>query len=394
MRFGSSTGLVMGREIRQRIRSRAFTISTIALCIGVLGAGILSRALSGDDSPTEYDVAVVGTVSSGLDDAISQVAQRADIEVHLREVGTRAEADQLIRDGDIDAAIDTGKQELVSDDEAPDELAAVIDASWRAVQAQQAAVDAGLDQQQIDVILAPAPLRAVQLDGDDNAENIARGIGMAVAVVLFISINAFGGLVLSGVVEEKTTGVVEVLLGHVRAYQLLAGKVFGIGVVAMTQMTATILAGVVSLRISGRTVPSEVWVGLPTTVLWYVLGFVLYSTLFALAGSFVSRQEDAQSAAAPISLLFTAGYVAVFALGANPYSTVTRVVSVLPPFAPLLMPLRVAMGAASILEIVIAGVGLVLGTAAMLRVAGGVYGRTLLHRGSRLRWKQALRLQD
>ncbi|MGD9996732.1 MAG: ABC transporter permease [Ilumatobacteraceae bacterium] len=394
MRFGSTTGLVMGREIRQRIRSRAFTISTIALCIGVLGAGILSRALSGDDSPTEYDVAVVGTVSSGLDDAISQVAQRADIEVHLREVGTRAEADQLIRDGDIDAAIDTGKQELVSDDEAPDELAAVIDASWRAVQAQQAAVDAGLDQQQIDVILAPAPLRAVQLDGDDNAENIARGIGMAVAVVLFISINAFGGLVLSGVVEEKTTGVVEVLLGHVRAYQLLAGKVFGIGVVAMTQMTATILAGVVSLRISGRTVPSEVWVGLPTTVLWYVLGFVLYSTLFALAGSFVSRQEDAQSAAAPISLLFTAGYVAVFALGANPYSTVTRVVSVLPPFAPLLMPLRVAMGAASILEIVIAGVGLVLGTAAMLRVAGGVYGRTLLHRGSRLRWKQALRLQD
>jgi ABC-2 type transport system permease protein len=394
MRFGSTIGLVMGREIRQRIRSRAFTISTIALCIGVLGAGILSRALSGDDSPTEYDVAVVGTVSSGLDDAISQVAQRAEIEVHLREVGTRAEADQLIRDGDIDAAIDTGKQELVSDDEAPDELAAVIDASWRAVQAQQAAVDAGLDQQQIDVILAPAPLRAVQLDGDDNAENIARGIGMAVAVVLFISINAFGGLVLSGVVEEKTTGVVEVLLGHVRAYQLLAGKVFGIGVVAMTQMTATILAGVVSLRISGRTVPSEVWVGLPTTVLWYVLGFVLYSTLFALAGSFVSRQEDAQSAAAPISLLFTAGYIAVFALGANPYSTVTRVVSVLPPFAPLLMPLRVAMGAASILEIVIAGVGLVLGTAAMLRVAGGVYGRTLLHRGSRLRWKQALRLQD
>jgi ABC-2 type transport system permease protein len=383
----------MGREIRQRITSRAFTISTVALCIGVLGAGLLSRALSGDDSPTEYDVAVVGSVPSTFERAVTHVADSAQIEVHLREAGTRADAEQLIRDGDVDAAVDADAGELVSDDEAPDELAAVLDASWRSVKAQQAAAEAGLDQQQIDVILAPAPLHAVQLDGDDD-EDIARAIGMAVAVVLFISINAFGGLVLSGVVEEKTTGVVEVLLGQVRAHQLLAGKVFGIGVVAMAQMAATLTAGVVSLRISGRSVPSAVWVGLPTTVLWYVLGFVLYSTLFALAGSFVSRQEDAQSAAAPISLLFTAGYIAVFALGANPYSTVTRVVSVLPPFAPLLMPLRVAVGAASIVEIAIAGVGLVVGTAAMLRLAGGVYGRTLLHRGSRLRWKQALRLQD
>jgi ABC-2 type transport system permease protein len=162
----------------------------------------------------------------------------------------------------------------------------------------------------------------------------------------------------------------------------------------MTQMTATIVAGLVALRISDRTVPGGVWIGLPTTVLWYVFGFVLYSTLFALAGSFVSRQEDAQSAAAPISLLFTAGYMAVFVLGANPYSTVTRIVSVLPPFAPLLMPRRVAVGAASILEIVVAAVGLLLATFGMLRLAGSVYGRTLLHRGSRLQWKQALRMRS
>ena len=65
----------------------------------------------------------------------------------------------------------------------------------------------------------------------------------------------------------------------------------------------------VALRISGTTVPSEVWVGLPTTMLWFVCGFVLYSTLYALAGSFVSRQEDAQGAAAPISMVFTAAYI-------------------------------------------------------------------------------------
>jgi len=194
------------------------------------------------------------------------------------------------------------------------------------------------------------------------------------------------------VVEEKSSGVVEVLLAHVRAHQLLAGKVFGIGTVAMIQFSATVAAGVVALRISGTSVPGSLWLGLPTTLLWFVVGFVLYSTLFALAGSFVSRQEDAQSAAAPISMVFTVAYLTVFILGASPSSTTARIVSVLPPFAPLLMPLRVSTGAASVLEIVLAAVLLLAATFGMLRLAGAIYGRTLLHRGSRLRWKQALRL--
>ena len=83
----------------------------------------------------------------------------------------------------------------------------------------------------------------------------------------------------------------------------------------MLQFAAAVAAGVVALRISGTTVP-RVWFGLPTALLWFVFGFLLYSTLYALAGSFVSRQEDAQCASAPISIVFTAAYIAVFALGA------------------------------------------------------------------------------
>ncbi|MGD9705796.1 MAG: ABC transporter permease, partial [Acidimicrobiia bacterium] len=222
---------------------------------------------------------------------------------------------------------------------------------------------------------------------------LATTIGMASAVLLFISISTFGGYVLMGVVEEKSTGVVEVLLSHVKPHQLLTGKVLGIGTVAMMQFAAAVAASVVSLRISGATVPTDVWIGLPTTVLWFIGGFVLYSTLFALAGSFVSRQEDAQGAAAPVSMVFLAAYLTVFALGADPDATVTRVLSIVPPFAPLLMPLRMVTGSASVLEIAVAAVLLVLATYLMLRLAGAVFGRTLLHRGSRLQWRQALRTQ-
>ncbi|MCU1359923.1 MAG: ABC-type Na+ efflux pump permease component-like protein [Ilumatobacteraceae bacterium] len=386
--------LVMTREVRQRLRSRSFAITTALLCLGVIGLGLLNRALRDDGSPTKYDVAVVGQPPDGFAQAAAQTAQAVNLQLHVQPVATRSQADQQVRDGDVDIAIDASTGELVSDHEPADELAAVVNTAWRIVGAQRAADQAGLDSNQIDEILSPPALRGVVLDTGHGDDQTAKVVGMAAAVVLFITINAFGGMVLTGVVEEKSTGVVEVLLAHVRAHQLLMGKVFGIGLVALTQMTATVAASLVALRISGSSIPRDVWIGLPSTLVWFVLGFVLYSTLFALAGSFVSRQEDAQGAAAPISLLFTAGYLTVFVLGNNPYSTVTRVVSVLPPFAPLLMPLRVSVGAASVVEIVIALAGLVAATFGMLRLAGSVYGRTLLHRGSRLRWKQALRMRS
>lgn len=387
--------LVMAREIRQRVRTKSFAITTALLCVGILGAGVLNRVLSSDDSPTKYDVAVIGDIPAGFDDAAQQVAQALDIVIRIEASPDRAAAEQSVRDGDDDVAVDTSTGELVSKSSPSQELSAALNAAWQSAKSQEAATAAGLDQEQISTILSPEALTSTELPGSGDDDNtVGTVVGFAAAILLFISINAFGGMVLTGVVEEKSTGVVEVLLAHVKAYQLLAGKVFGIGAVAMMQLTAAVAAGLVALKISGSSIPNGVWVGLPTTLLWFVCGFVLYSTLFALAGSFVSRQEDAQGAAAPISMLFTAAYLTVFALGGSPASTATRIVSVLPPFAPLLMPLRIAVGAASVVEIVVAAVLLVAATFGMLRLAGAVYGRTLLHRGSRLKWKDALRMKS
>ncbi len=389
-----ATKLVMGREIRQRLKSKGFYIFTALLCIGVVGIGVLNRALRDDSSP-RYDYAIVGVAPTGFDDALNAAADALDIEVRSHQVGDRAVAEAGIRDGRLDVVVDTATGELLAKDTPPEKLGASVNAAWQFAQSRAAAVAAGLDDTEVAAVVSPSPLAETFLEqsGDDD-NSVGQVVGTMTAILLFISINAFGGMVLTGVVEEKTTGVVEVLLSHVRAHQLLAGKVLGIGTVAMMQFTAAVAAGVVALRISGNSIPGEVWVSLPTTILWFVVGFVFYSTLYALAGSFVSRQEDAQGAAAPISIIFTAAYLAVFALGAAPASTVTRVVSVLPPFAPLLMPLRIATGAASIVEIVVAAVLLLSATFAMLRLAGAVYARTLLHRGSRLGWRDALKMRS
>ena len=381
--------LSAAREIRTRVRRPSFFIFTGLLVAAILASGILFQVLN-DDSPPSYDVGTVGAIPQLFAPAIEVASGQADITVELQSFDDPAVARQALTDGDIDAVVDGDAETVTWEGDASETLSPVLDQSWRTAQAADAATVAGLDDAEVSAILDPPPLQSEVIDPDDEP-GIGNLVGFVSAVLLFISITTFGNYVLTGVVEEKSTGVVEVLLSHVRAHQLLGGKVLGVGAVALTQFAAAVLAGLVSLRISGVDMPPELWVGLPATIGWFIGGFLLYSTLYALAGSFVSRVEDAQSAAAPISTAFTLGYLLVFTFGADPEGTPARVLSILPPFAPLLMPLRMVTGAASIVEIVVAAVLLVLAVWAMVRLAGSVYSRTLLHRGSRLTWRQALR---
>ena len=383
--------LVARREVIQRVRRRSFLIFTALVAIVVIAGGVLA-AVIGDDSTTSYDVGVVSAESSGDEfvSILTNIGTATGITIDTTVFDSSDAAAAALKDSDIDVLVDVGERTDTWQRDIDGQLASLIDTGWQAWSAAGAARDAGLTDDQIVAILAPDPLSTTVVDPsvDDLAGML---IGFVSAALLFISIATFGGYVLTGVVEEKSTGVIEVLLSHVRADQLMAGKVFGIGVVALLQFSVTVLAGLISLRISGIDVPSEIWIGLPATIGWFIGGFLLYSTLFALAGSFVSRMEDAQGAAAPITSAFTVAYVLVFTVGSDPGSVATRVLSIIPPFAPLLMPLRMVTGAASILEIVVAAVLLALTVVAMIRLAGSVYARTLLHRGSRVTWRDALR---
>ena len=397
---GSRILLVMGREIGQRLRARAFLVSTALLVVVVLAGGVANRWLSGDDADP-VDIAVVGDAPAGLDAAIRSTRDLVDVELRLRSLPDTGEAtlESALRDGTVDAVVRAERSgsertgTIVTVEEADTDLVTALDLAWRTASSGEAAAAAGLSEAETLAILQPLPLATNTLeppDDDRDDDPLALLVGMAVAIVLFVSISFYGTAVLTGVVEEKSTGVIEVLLAHLRPHQLLIGKVLGIATVALLQFVATVAAGVASLAISGQQVPSEVWFALPTAIGWFLGGFLFYTTLFALAGSFVSRQEDAQGAAAPVTAVMTVAYFLVFTIGSDPSSPATRVLSVLPPFSPLLMPLRIATGSAAVLEIVLAAVALVGGIYGMLRLTGAVYGRTLLHRGSRLSWRTAV----
>src|SRR5690606_20876008 len=126
-------------------------------------------------------------------------------------------------------------------------------------------------------------------------------------------------------------------------------------------------------------------------VVWFLLGFGLYATAFAMAGSLVSRQEDASSVVAPISIPFVASYLASFVIANTPDSTFAVVMSIVPITAPMAMPVRIAAGDPSALEIAISVGVTVLSIYALVVLAGRVYSRNVLRTGARVSWKDAFR---
>jgi ABC-2 type transport system permease protein len=388
---GAMIRLVARRELRERTRAKSFLVGTGLLVLVILAIGVVNRVVA-DDGPGRLDVGVVAEQSDRLEDAVDCVGLLLGRDAAVTFVVDPHAARAALGAGDIDVAVDPSAMEVVFDDDVDATVAAAVQDVWSVIVVEDRLTDAGLGPDEIAEVLDVAAYSVVTVDQDDGPSGIALLTGTLSAILLFISLQTFGTYVLTGVVEEKSSAVVELLLVRASADELLAGKVIGIGVAALAQFTAAILAGLVSLAMSGVDVPSEIWSALPMMLVWFLGGFALYSTLFALAGSLVSRQEDAQSAAAPIGYGLVAAYMLVFVLGADPESTASTVLSLVPPVTPLLMPMRTAAGAASVVEVLLGMVGLLVATIAAWKLAARIYHQVLLHRGARIAWKDALRL--
>jgi ABC-2 type transport system permease protein len=202
-----------------------------------------------------------------------------------------------------------------------------------------------------------------------------------------------GQAVAQGVVEEKSSRVVELLLATIRPWQLMAGKVLGIGIMGLVQVlliaivgvAAGLATGVLTLSITAA-IGTVVWL-----IVWYLLGFFMYAVVFAGLGALVSRQEDVGSVVAPALMLLIVGYVlGVSILPTNPGSQLMEVLSVIPLFAPTVMPMRLAMGGVAPWEAIVS-IGLVAALIPVfIYVAARIYRNAVLQTGARVKLSQAL----
>lgn len=379
--------LVAGREIGQRGRSKAFVISSLLLMAFVVAGVVLSAVLQ-DDGRERMRVAVVrdtataeAPTSTAVRDQLRRIGTAVGRDVRTVEVDSRAEADAAVRARDVDVALDgaTAVWRTTVDDV---ELA-VVQAALQAAYREVRAAALGLDPTELQVLVAPVDVRTETLRPRAADQGVRTGTAAAGLVLLFLAIQIHGAAVLMGVVEEKSSQVVEVVLGHVRARALLTGKVVGIGAVGLAQVVLVAAAALVALvavrSVDAPKVPASaiVWF-----VVWFVLGFALYATVFASLGSLVSRQEDAQSVVTPATIPLLLSYFVGFAAVGEPGSTIARVTSLVPFSAPMVMPVRLAASDPPVWEVVAALVLLVGSVIAVLRLGARLYERNVLRSGS------------
>jgi ABC-2 type transport system permease protein len=224
--------------------------------------------------------------------------------------------------------------------------------------------------------------------------DIDRGPSTAVALIgmmlLFVALNFYGAYVLTGVVEEKSSRVVEVLLARVRASDLLAGKVLGIGLLGIGQFFALAVAAAVTLQIvKPPNLPADTLPVIGMVVLWFILGYSFYSVLYGALGSLASRTEDAQAAASPLTVVMLLAYFGAFSAVANPNAWWTTVGSLFPPTAPMFMPIRAGLTDVPAWQMVLAVVLMALAIAGLIRIGGRLYKGAVLHTAGRMRLRQA-----
>jgi len=380
--------LVAGRELRERGRSRAFLASLALMLVAVATAIVLPAVL--DRGPVTKDVGLTGPTPAALGRALKAQGEAVDTPIRLHRYDTVGEGQAAVRDGEIDVLVVDARR-LEWRTRADEQLQAVATGAIQLLAVQERAAAAGISPEQLASLAAPVPVTNVELGRVAGRSPDDETAAFIMTVVLFGAITTYGAMVLSGVVEEKSSRTVEVLLARMPARPLLAGKVAGIGLLGLAQVVA---AGVVALvavsLVDSVDLPSVRGGVIAWAVVWFVLGYALYATVFGTLGSLASRTEDTANVTGPVTIVLVLAFVVSFAAIGSVDTTWARLVSWFPLTAPLAMPTRIAMGVATWWDPIVAA-ALTLAAIAALVVAGGrVYTRAILHTGSLLTLREAL----
>ncbi len=386
--------LLAKRDFTQRLKSRAFIFSTLLVIGLAVAIGPIIGLTQGDETPSV--IALVGQQPAGSDQAIEQQANILNVNVALKRFNDLAAAETALVNGDVSVVVN-GTSELVYNKESSLQLSAIVTNGIATAQRVINAADLGLSDAQLNSLLTPVNLTERTLETTNLSQDNARQAAAFVALMLlYISILMFGQFVMMGVMEEKQTRVVEVVLSRVKPTDVLIGKVLGIGLLGLIQIVA--LGAALLFTISTADLANFDFSGLGIKVfglliMWYLLGYTFYSFMYGSLGATISRQEDVQGVAMlPVLLILPGFFFGQMAL-LEPDALLTRITSLIPVWAPMVMAVRSTAGDVPMWEVLLA-IGLVLITTILLVILGGrIYRGAILQSGKKTKlrtaWKSA-----
>ena len=368
--------LVAWREINERLHSRIFIVSTVLMLLLVGGSTALNGVLSRTQT---YHVAVVAPAPNGLKAALQRAAKPFDATVRLSTVPSPAAGREQLTTKKVDAVVLLASDRLAFRANVDAKLAAIADSAVRAVRNH----------------LPPAPeLTPLTLQPPEKTPtDTATAVAYISSLLLLMTLAIYGQWVLTGVVEEKSNRVVELILATVRPRHLMAGKVIGIGLLGLAQIA--LVGGLASVLLAAGVsdAPASLGANLALIIPWFALGFALYAVAYAAAGALASRQQDANSAGLAVNYTLASAYfLGYVALASDLNGLLANLLTIFPITAPLVLPARSILIGVPLWEHALAVV-LVLATIyALLRLAGRVYAQGLLRSGPRIDLRTAWRL--
>ena len=382
--------LLAKREFVERGRSKPFIITMSIIAAAIIAVGPVINTLSS----REVEATTIGLTGSelpGIDDELQAQGLLFGIEIDVVTYSSLDDAQVALEDGEA-AAVLADENQLIFFDETSSSLIALIQRAVDTVVATATLEEFGLSEDEIAAARDPVPVSVRTVMETDPQEDARRGAAFVGAIVLYLSIIMFGQFVAMGTVEEKQNRVVEVLLSRVRPWQVLVGKVAGIGLLGLVQLTILSGSAYLSAQLAGLPGIDVNALGIPiiaNVFFWFILGYTFYAFLYAAVGSTVSRQEDLQGALMLPIILILPGYLLAFAAADDPESAVVRIGSLMPMWVPFVMPVRIAAGVAAPWEVVVAVLSSVLGAVALVWIGSRVYRGALLQTGTKVKIKDA-----
>lgn len=384
--FRAAVGMVAGREFRQRVRDRSFYVSTAIMLAVIVAVIVFPRMLSfGTDS---YDVGIVGD-DTGFRSAALQQADTSGVDLTITDYDDADAASADVENDDIDAYIDDSSVYVKRD--LPTTLRVVLTNAHASTAGAAVVADAGMDPEVFTEALTAASLETVTLETDADERNTRGTVAFIGSLVLFGTLLGYSMWVAMGVVEEKSSRVVEVILAAIPSRALLAGKILGIGAVGLLQLAMIAVVGFAAATMSGALEFSgSMAMPLVLVLGWYILGFAAYACLAAAAAARISRQEEVQNVTGPLTTISMVSYIAAFFAFMSPANPMVPVISLIPPFSALVMPIRMARGDAAGWEIA-ASLGLMaLLILAVIWLAARVYDGAVLRMGAKVSFRDAM----
>jgi ABC-2 type transport system permease protein len=377
--------LVAEREIVMRVKDKSFLISTLITLAVIVAVILINMAASDEES---YTVGFVGDEAKPVAEFVEASGARLDVEIELESFEDQARAETALEDGDADGVI-TGNS-LLFNESAPGQLETLAQSAYADARVQEELRAQGLSDDEIASALSPEPLDVEYLNPPDPNQEQNGTVAFIGVLLLYGQILGYGYWVASGVVEEKATRVVELLLSTIRPRELLAGKVLGIGLLGFGQLIVIGAVGLATALLTGVVdLPGSALMTLLNVLLWFILGYIFYGCLFAVAGAIAARQEDLQSTTAPLSMVLLASLFGAIFVVSNPDSIIGVIGTLVPFTAPLIVPVRMATGDIAAWQIV-ASLLLTLGSVvALVRLAGRLYSGAILRTGGTVKLKEA-----